>query len=78
MEDLLNAIEDTMWVLQQMALPHSTSAKRPQSEDDNSNVNAKWYIHIFPTLFTLLIIRSFTASKFDPTIETAYKYLVSL
>jgi hypothetical protein len=26
----------------------------------------------------LLIIRSFTASKFDPTIETAYKYLVSL
>jgi len=78
MEDLLNAIEDTTWVLQQMALPCSTSTKRPQSEDDNSDINAKRYIHIFPTLFTLLIICSFTASKFDPTIETAYKYLVSL
>ncbi|KIM80236.1 hypothetical protein PILCRDRAFT_9780, partial [Piloderma croceum F 1598] len=41
MEDLLNAIEDTMWVLQQMALPRSTSTKRPQSEDDNSDINAK-------------------------------------
>ena len=70
MKDLLNAIEDTTWVLQQMALPRLTSTKRPQSEDDNSNVNAKRYIYIFPTLFTLLIIHSFTASKFDPTIET--------
>jgi hypothetical protein len=47
-KNLLEAIEDTTWVLRQMELPRSTSTKRPRSEDDNTNVKPKRWVFIFP------------------------------
>jgi hypothetical protein len=40
-EDFQHAMEDTTWVLHQMALPQSSSSKRGQSEADDTTANAK-------------------------------------